>query len=309
MSDVLDRPAAKGHNSAAMGLVSLDTQIIEAQLAEDHESFITKKADLLAGVCRLIKTYGKVEQVDALPAGGKAGDIVLVVTDGVADTWMRFVGKAFERLAHEQVVNLLLPTVVIPDAPTAERITSFVSQLKKTEKAIEAIRGSEKKPFDDAAAAVQAFFKKGLQDPLLQAAKGLEGCLTAYQREQIRLERLAREAEAKRLQEEAEAAAAAAVRTEHTDLIDNAVQASQDADKAARRAAAPVADMGRVSGSLGGVAASITTWDWEITAEALIPKDYYVLDRERINREVKALKHGFNVPGIKVIEDIKASVR
>ena len=310
----LDRPAP-GHNSdKAAPTITLDPELLVEQLKLDHADLVASADALVRGVGRLIVTYGKVKVAETLPEAGANGDIVCIGADAEPDgkpiwEFHRLLGKSWGKLTGAQAVNLLLPTVKLPDAATVARVTSFIKGIKETAKKIENHRVGAKQPFDAAADTVQGFFKAGMKDPLDAAAKGLEGALTVYQREQAAIERQRREDEANRLRLEAEAAAAAAAKTEHADVIETAEVAAVEADKATKRAAAPVADLARVSGSYGGVSAATTVWSWEIEDEAKIPREYFVLDTGRIDREVKSQKNGFAVPGIKVKSDIKASVR
>lgn len=282
----------------------IDVELLTAQLETDHKGLIDASTALIQGAVRFIKGYGDTPKVADLPAVGRAGEIVRH-----GDGFHRFMGKDWQLLPDPQVVNLLLLTVKITDSPTAEKVTSFVRQIKDTGKKLENQRELAKGPYDGASKAVQAFFKARMQDPLAAAAKGLEGCLTAYQRVQAQLKREALEEEARIARQTAIDAAAAAARTEHEDVIDTAEEAGVLADKAQKAASAPVADMARVSGSMGGTAAALTVWSWEIEDETKIPREYFLLDRQRLDREVRSQKNGFAVPGIKVSSDIKASVR
>ncbi len=310
MSAVLDERHAIGANNPPAhpaddpGWAIVDTELLTAQLEIDHAKLIDGAAGLIACAVRFIKSHGDTRIVESLPAEGRTGEIVRL-----GDGFHRFMGKGWTLLTDQQVVSLCLLTVKIPDQPTAEKVTSFVKQIKATNKLLETQRVVAKEPYDVASKAVQAFFKARLQDPLDATAKGLEGCLTAYQRIQLEIERKAREEAARIAREEAAVAAAAAARTEHQDMMDTAEAASVAADKAQRAAVAPVADLARVSGPLGGVAAAQTVWSWDIEDESKIPREYFLLDSQRIDREVRAMKNGFAVPGIVVKSDIKASVR
>ena len=282
----------------------IDVELLTAQLETDHQVLVDASTALIAGGVRFIKGYGETKVVETLPDVGRPGDIVRH-----GDGFHRWMGKDWTLLTDQQVVNLLLLTVRIKDADVAAKVTSFVRQIKETSKKLENQRKLAKEPYDSAADAVQSFFKARLMDPLTAAAKGLEGCLTVYQRAQAEIERQTREAAATKAREEAELAAAAARRTEHEDVIETAEVASVAADKAQKAATAPVADLARVSGTHGGVSAATTVWGWEIEDEAKIPREYFLLDRQRLDREVRAQKNGLSVPGIKVTSDIKASVR
>jgi len=46
-----------------------------------------------------------------------------------------------------------------------------------------------------------------------------------------------------------------------------------------------------------------TVWKWEIEDASKIPADYYLLDEQRISREVRASKEHTKIPGIRVIRD------
>ena len=43
-------------------------------------------------------------------------------------------------------------------------------------------------------------------------------------------------------------------------------------------------------------------WTFEITDEALIPREYLLIDESRIRRVVTALKKDTNIPGVRVFE-------
>lgn len=312
MSAALSHPpteAKTGHNSAAV-LDPLDPEIITAQLEADYADMVERKKGLLAGVLRFIVKYGTTAKpCSDLPPSGLLGDIVYMGADLITPEFYRFVGKTWSKMEPEQVIRQLLVTLDIPDAEAAEKTTSFGSQIKANAKKWEGLRVPAKQPYDAAGKAVQSFFKAGQIDPLEEAAKGLEGCLTAFQRKQAKIEREAREAAAALLGAEAKAAWAAAQRTEHADMLETAEEAAVVADKAERRSHAPVADLARVTGSHGGTSAAVTVWSYEIRDEALITREYFLLDTARIAREVRALKNGFAVPGIKVVSDIKSSIR
>lgn len=44
-----------------------------------------------------------------------------------------------------------------------------------------------------------------------------------------------------------------------------------------------------------------TNWKWEIEDETKIPRDYYILDTARIDREVKGSQDKTNIPGIRPV--------
>jgi hypothetical protein len=45
-------------------------------------------------------------------------------------------------------------------------------------------------------------------------------------------------------------------------------------------------------------------WKWEVADPLKIPDEYFVLDSKRIDREVREQKDKFNVPGVRVFQDV-----
>lgn len=113
--------------------------------------------------------------------------------------------------ADELAAALARVPAEIEDKDTAERVTSFIKQVKSEAKALEGLRVAEKEDFLKGARTVDAFFKR-LADHLTSTAKALEERLNAYFRRLEQEERRRREEEARRAREAAEAAAAEARR-------------------------------------------------------------------------------------------------
>lgn len=45
------------------------------------------------------------------------------------------------------------------------------------------------------------------------------------------------------------------------------------------------------------------TWAAEIVDRSKIPEDYWIFDQARADREVRAMKHNFSVPGLRAVRD------
>lgn len=321
----LDDAPGIGHNSAAPTLSSeqleqlksdmLDPGMISDQLGIDYAHHIRRRDELLGGVARLIIQFGNPQQVEALPDEGSRGAMVVLKGDGRPYAWTIPPASdggdpCWKPADLGEFIRLHIGSVVIADVATANKATSFGKQLKDTaSKAVEPDRVREKTPYDNAAKVVQAFFKDAIQDKLTFAAKGIESALSAYQARLAEEERKRRLEEARKAQEEADRAAAAAQRTQSADVLDTAIELTERAEKLQAKAVAPVADMARVSGSLGGTSAALTNWDFEVEDETKIPREYWVLDRSKILAQVKREKDACRIPGIRVKKDIKASIR
>ena len=196
----------------------------------------------------------------------------------------------------------------VTDDAIAARLTSFVKQLKDTIKDIEADRTRAKRPFDAAAKAVDGFFNVGIRDKLQPEVRRLEGMLGTYQRAKAAEEQRRRDEEARRRREEAERVAAAARATEHPDVIETAIKASEQADRAERAAAKPIADMGRARGAVGGTSQLRTVYEFEVEDLARVPLQYLQINESAVKSAIRLAKGEISIPGIRVIIDTKAVV-
>jgi hypothetical protein len=289
----------------------LDPEILADQLAVDYAEHVRKRDARMAGFIRFCLSYSTLPRYapDALPPTPAQHAIVIIEYADRKEA-VQFDGFSWRPLGGAQFVARIPASVVIPDADVNARATSFTRQIKDDLVLVEAARSAEKQVYDHAGKAVQAFFKVGIQEPLEAAVKALEkGPLIVWTNKVIAEEHAARLAEARRLQADADAALAAAARTQHSDMMETAVQVGEKADRAAARAAAPVADLGRSRGSLGGVSTVITTWKYRVVDEAKLPDEYWVIDHQKLAAEVKRNKNTTPIPGVEMFSENGVSVR
>jgi hypothetical protein len=319
MSDVLERiHGLPGHNIGTPPPVplpsiaeQLDPEILADQYALDYAKWEAKRDELRAGFIRLMLRYSSLPRHahDALPATGAAYELCIAEFPDRTSA-RQFNKDSWQPLDANQVMKWLPSSVVIPDEAVAAQVITFVRQIKDVTKLVESDRKKEKTVFDAAGKVVQGFFQAGILDVLEPMAKVIEaGPLKAYQDRKTAEETRQREAEAKRLQDEADAAFAIAARTQHADLMETAVLAGELADRAVARAALPAADMGRTKGSKGGVAAIITTWKYRVTDESKLPDAYWIIDHATLAADVKRDKDKAKIAGVEIYSDTSSSVR
>lgn len=160
----------------------------------------------------------------------------------------------------------------ITDDASAGDAADFVKMATAAIKDADAKRVDAKEPFLKAGRAVDGFFK-GLSDPLDSLRRRVEQRITVYLRAKEARERAAREAEAKRLRDEAEAREREARRLERARLDDEAARRRQEAAASAAEAAAveaktekaKPADLSRTRGDMGSVASLRRAWVGTIT--------------------------------------------
>jgi len=144
-------------------------------------------------------------------------------------------------------------------------------------------------------------------------------------REQDRLDKLRREAEAIRAKQEAELKAAAdklrkeqeaerlkkqiefqnspaelARQNEILRVRQQEAQAQLERDAKARMVDTAAIPMTAEKVEAGDGRASVEKWSWEIVDESLVPREYLMLDEKKINKVVTAMKDKTNIPGIRV---------
>jgi hypothetical protein len=287
-------------------------EFVPDQLEIDYAHHVRQRDALVAAMHRFALGYSTlpVHPAEALPAEPAPATLIVIEHRDGTRAAAQWDGTTFKTLNLAQFLQRVMPTVMIPDAEEAARATSFVKKIKVHRDGIEKDRVGEKKPYDDAGGAVQAFFKPKMIDVLEAIYKAIEqGPMKAYSDRIIAEEKAQRAAEAKRLADEAKAALAAAVRTGSSDVLETAQQIGELADRAAERAAAPIADMGRTRGSMGGTSTVITTWKYRITDQAKLPAKYLIVDHAALARDVKANKNTTPIPGVEMYADTGVSVR
>jgi len=140
-------------------------------------------------------------------------------------------------------------------------------------------------------------------DPLTAVHKSVKGLMSTYEQEQERI----RLAEQKRLEEIAR-------KEEEDRILQEAIEAEEEAkangatpQEAAQEAEAilqepvsvPPVVLPKETPKIAGLSFR-TIWDFTITNEKLVPRDYLMIDSVKVRGVASSLKGQTNIPGIKV---------
>lgn len=221
-------------------------------------------------------------------------------------------------IAKIRDVNATLPITTDEDQAAAGETVKLVRNFLKK---VEQTRAAEKQPHIDAGRAIDGFFKNGVtarvEDVLKILSKGMDAYAAKKAAEERRKAEEARrqaEAEAARQREIAEREAARNRPTSTQKHLDRAEIAEDHAAEAERRAEASNADLTRVR-SEGATVSGKTEWKFEITdlkavdLEALRPYLDKATLEKAIRQFVRVNKGSAQLTGVRIFEDVKASVR
>ena len=191
-------------------------------------------------------------------------------------------------------------SLTVTTQPEYETASAILSDIKARAKVIESQRVALKKPIDEAARAIQAFFKDPLE-ALSGAESVIKGKLVSFIDEQRRRER------------EAQAKLDEAARKERQKLEERAAKAeatgkAEKAEALQEQAAAVVAQIVSIPVKAEGVS-SQTVWSFEVTDPSLVPDQYKLIDEVKIRGVVRALKSDAKIPGVRVFEKTVISAR
>ncbi len=209
----------------------------------------------------------------------------------------------------------------ITDDDSAGKVADFVKQVTACSKALDTARVGAKEPFLDGGRNVDGWFKK-LTDPLGGLKRRVEDKLGVYLREKADKERRTREAEAKRLADEAAAREAETMKLAEVEgvtpevadaSLDQTIAAQITAAQALTAAEVKPAELARTRGDFGALATLRREW----TFEAL---DRATLDLEALRPHLpadgleKALRSfikagGREIRGARIYEAQHAAVR
>ena len=220
------------------------------------------------------------------------------------------------------------PTTVT-DEDMNKRLTDFGGQLAKAAKLAEARHEIAKRPHLEAGRVVDAFFVAGIAARLRAASKTIADRLTVFQKaKEAAARKAAEEAERARREEERKAreaseaafrAAQAAERdaksqAERDAAMQRAIDAEADANRAAEQArlsaaiaASKPADLSRTHGDLGTTSSLRPSWKYEVVDPAAEPREYLVLDDQKIRA---AIKSGVRqIVGLRIFEHAETRFR
>lgn len=205
----------------------------------------------------------------------------------------------------------------IDDDDVLGRVGENIGLGKKLTVAAEQSRVGTKQPFLDGGRAVDAWFKQFLA-PLTVAYGPVQSAMDDYAKRLLAKRRAEQEAERKRAQAEAdrlaEIAAAAIDKGGDADVaLEQAGAAAGRAEQADAAASARAPDLTRSYGSYGSAMSARESWSWEVTDEAIVPREYMMISPDAIkaagrvrDRSGKPTKV---IPGIRWISSTKMGVR
>lgn len=197
---------------------------------------------------------------------------------------------------------------VIDSPEMATAAAEELGQIKAKQKKLDELRLSMTRPLDEAKKRIMDLFRKP-QELLAQAETTIKGAIGTYQAEERRKAEEARKAaeeaarkvveEATRQANEARRAAEEAAKDGNTanaqQLEEEAAVLEQSAETMQHLAPAVV----EAPVKLAGVSTR-QDWDFEITDEDAIPREFLVVDEKKIRAYVKAMKSDAKIPGVRV---------
>lgn len=210
---------------------------------------------------------------------------------------------------------------VIPDGDetAAGAASDLIKLINAAKKVVEVARVAEKEPFLAQGRAVDGFFKVGA-DKLEAAIRITKGPLDTFLRRKEATERARRDEEARRLREQQETERAAALLMQQAkvapaaaQLVEQSAITGQMANRAEKRADAPISELSQSRSIQGSLAQLRTVWVGEVTDQASLdleklrhhirPEDL----QKAINSYVKA--GGRELAGAKIYEKSETVVR
>lgn len=212
------------------------------------------------------------------------------------------------------------PKKVETDADLAI-VSELVRDARDLSKSIDKDREAEKAPFLKAGRDVDAFFKVHIER-MDRVVAAFNEVVTTHLREQEAKRRAEAEREAAKARAEEETRRAAAAKADADNRQKHAEGHQVKANEAAARAEqaeaiaqASAADLTRTRHDSGVLTTARTEVTFEITDYDAIPLDKLrpYLKREHVEAALRAAvklqKHALKLPGVRVFDDVKASIR
>ena len=192
----------------------------------------------------------------------------------------------------------------------AELITAneMLGEVKSFIKKAETIRDTERKPFGDEYDRISNYFKGKIQSAEI-IESNLKGSLLAYAKAVAEIERKAKAEELARL--EAERLAIESAQNSLKDINPEmshelAIEKVEKQTEIQLATATPIAEIKKVS-SAAGTASTKKVWTFEITDQALIPREYLEINEKKI---MAGIRFGIReIPGVRIYQDEQISFR
>lgn len=287
-------------------------EIIRTELAETH-------ADIVA--------RGKIlaEMGERLPNACEDAETAAKLTEAIKSC-TAFAGntgtcEAARKLAKQphldagKVVdtffaNLSLPVDAVKNRMTA-LLTAYQRKLEEIERKRREEEAAEQRRIQREAEAAAREAERVAREAAQAEARRQAEARAIIERQQGEARRKAEAEEAAR--REAESARLAAEQAE-AERAREAARAERERAEAAKEAAnAPAAELTRARSDLGAVGSLRTTWHYEVTDEAAVPREYLSVDHAKVKAAMKAATKGrdckLKIPGIRVYSDSNTVVR
>lgn len=284
-------------------------EIIRAGLAEAHVDIVARSRAL-------------AEMADRLPNSCDDADTAAKLTEAIKSCTAFVSSAEAARKAAKQphieagkVVDTFFANFSLPVDAVKIRMGALLTayQRKQEEierKRLEAIAAEERRLAREAEAAAREAERVAREAAQAEARRQAEA-RAIIERQQGEARRKAEAEEAAR--REAERARLAAEQAEADRAREAARAARVEAAEAKDAANAPAAELTRARSDLGAVGSLRTTWHYEVTDEAAVPREYLTVDHAKIKAAMKVATKGgkctLKVPGIRVYSETNTVVR
>lgn len=304
MSDAATAPGL-GHNAAPD-----PTEILRAQLEETHKPLLDRQAELLGMEGRLPASCEDEDwaaklsdAIKACTTYAKNSEATRLAANEPYRASVRTV-DGFFKAASDKVDNL--------KTKMGDMLTVYQRKVADAERRrLEAIAAEERRVAQEAERVAREAARAAREAKEAEGRRAAEAKAAA--------EALAGKARAAALaaeKERSDKAAADAKKAEDAAaaLRDAAREAKQDANVAKVDAGAKAADLSRSRSTAGSVASLRVTWDFDVTDEALVPRQYLGVKDGAIRVAIKAAttpdnKCTLKIPGVKIFPKEESVVR
>lgn len=213
--------------------------------------------------------------------------------------WLDFEFASLRERVAELSRSLSEQIAAVPQIDTEEQMLAFADNLrmaKAASRTAEDRRKEAKAPFLDGGREIDAWFRD-VMEPLAAPSAAIQRGLDAYQTRVAAEKRRAAEEAARKAREEAARLAAEAAATAFSDApaeaavdaMDKARRAAGRAERAEDKAEGSPSALVRAHSDLGTVATAKETLEFEIIDEALVPREFLVVDQNRIRGALRAM--------------------
>lgn len=210
------------------------------------------------------------------------------------------VSVPFEAL-QEQVRAIMAGAEIAPTAIESaddyQHAGAILTTIKGRVKELDALRKSMTRPMDEVKKRLMEFFRPA-EERLAKAEVMAKRAMLEYSQEQDRL---------RREEEDRRRAVAEDARRKEVE----AARVHGDAEKAAELESAPMAVKNLPPPPVASGVSTRKVWRWRIADEALIPREFMLVDEKKLNAVAVSSKGGAHVPGVEFYQEeiVAASAR